>query len=314
MKKRKDVDSNESKFQHGPYFRGEGFTCLSDEEVTREFTAHLSIGEMAVFRGLSTKAWDERNLVTQAAASFIAKRVKIGARTVERHLANLRDKGFILLVIPDFEHGHSYLIEPVLLWSSKWHELENIRRTSIIREGKIVSRPRQNGGAKHSPAILAEEVRQNGGACDASVGLRPRQNGGQSRSRSSDPNGAPSHTPNQSAGGVEVTPSEGKKRSPKGQDHTSGEKGVVLPADKIETVSKKLEAALNGESYIEKKKKRHTEIVLLGKACLSGEITEAEYQAKMKALNSSDGKPTFFVEPQSKKERKSRLVDGNVQV
>jgi hypothetical protein len=247
----------ESAFQHGPHYYGDGSTFISDEIVFRRFTHDLKDGPFLVLLILSREVWLTGSLTVEASASSIAKKLRPGRpigrkkngkeevpgeRTVERHLQTLRRKRFIRLENKGhLKAGNTYFVEPLLIWSTKWHLLEGIQ---FSRAAGLSLKYRQNGGTTQKrgengvgAAKMAGQYRQNGGSHDASAGTRYRQIGVHSRSVSSVECDAPSHcSKNGLSGGVDGPSSEpggGEERSPNGQDHTPGKKGVGLSADDI---------------------------------------------------------------------------------
>jgi hypothetical protein len=197
-------------YEHGPYYRGDGFSFTSDEWDRRQFTHCLKNSEASLLLSLNKQTWRKRRLVIRISVSFLARVTKQKPRTIERILSRLRQLTFVRLERRNFKRGHSYFVEPVFIWSSKWHELKGIERSALLNAPPLLREAwededlepearqnggacaesgelpgtelRQTGGVKISTAKMAGKGRQNGGACDESPGLEHRQNGADPRS------------------------------------------------------------------------------------------------------------------------------------
>ena len=229
-----------------PFDLGGGFSVISDELVNLRFTACLKPGPSRLLISLSQKAWDSRSLYVRAAGSFAATISGISERTIDRHLAVLRARGFIRLQKLDKYAGNIYFVEPVYLWPRKWHELEGILNSRAAQwlkqcQGGFVTPPpwptrsailaerKREGSAK-----MAEQKRQNGASCSVSPGIGKRQNGAYSRLQILQRDLAQCVIdPNEDPLGGEAVPAfeeAGEQRGPIGQDQ-KGNEGVGLTAD-----------------------------------------------------------------------------------
>lgn len=219
----------------GPLYCGEGFSFVSDEIDARLFTQDLCPGEFLILLLLNRDVWLRGTLIVQAGMSYLAQKARIGRRSAARHMKALRDKGLIHLESANFKETSWYFVEPVFIWSGKWHQLRGIEFSRLVK-------PCQNGTAKSrknaTHAKLAWEERQFGIACDGSAGTPPCQNGTHTSTAFSVVCDAPSQSPKDGPEGGEngLTSNGGKagKRSPNGQVQTPIQKGVGLTADTLD--------------------------------------------------------------------------------
>jgi hypothetical protein len=244
--------TEQKKFEHGPYYRGYGgYSIISEELSRREYTPGLCFGELLTLQLMNCIAWDRRSLVIhEIAAPYLAlqlypvpdptklprdkkgRRIVPGERSVKRWLASLRAQEYIRLHRRDQERGHSYFTEPVFIWDSKWHELSGIETALCIRtsgdfpnvwiERWLKSMSGHPGPTLGGRATLARPSGHSGPTERDASSLMSGHCGPDPRSRSSDLDGAPHHAPNSPAGGVHGKCSEG-----------NSDKGVGLPADSI---------------------------------------------------------------------------------
>jgi hypothetical protein len=211
---------NEAKFEAGPYWYGEGYSYISDEIDRREFIWGLSPADLWTLLLLTRDAHLKKSLYVRAAAGYLASKTGISKRNMERLLGpngNLRRRGFTRLHKPDRDEGNVYFVEPVLIWSSNWHELDGIAVSRCL-QGTMPRQPanRQNGGTEARTAKMAVPNRQNGGWRSASAGTAIRQDGGEISNDLTRSNGASRHSSKKIAGGVHAE--QGKRRSPAGHD------------------------------------------------------------------------------------------------
>lgn len=271
----------------GLYDRGEGFGFLSNELTRREFTGDLTAAESHTLLILNQRAWNKRSLLVRASASFITLQSPLSMRTVQRTLDALVRLGWIHLREQNKKLGNLYLVEPVYIWSGKWHELksiewatlphrqtelEQLRQDGVTAEGAEL---RQNDATEASYAKLTQQKRQNGVTRGALPRSPLRQNGANRRSDLKEEDGATRYPPKRGAEGGEDAPSQ---RPPDGG-----------PSDRGLTA-----AGTSGGGQRAAAPEYKNQVLELFKALQAKAITSEEYERRMEELAAKHDQPTFF--------------------
>jgi hypothetical protein len=221
-------------FEHGPYHYGEGFTPLSDEFVRRRYTAGLKSNQSASFLALSISAWAKRSLIFNVAATYLEKYFPVSRSTLQRHLDVFVAQELARLIEPSHKlEGNKYLLEPVFIWSSKWHELDGFALTRCAQCPVLGEGSHQNEATSPGSIKMKRRSHQDEATCVASVGMGSHQNEADHRSRSSDHTAQRVIATNETESGVESPSSEAGKRCPNGQDRKRHNKGDGLTAVSI---------------------------------------------------------------------------------
>lgn len=208
-----------------------------------------------LYRLLSYKAWNEKNLVVRGAQSYLASNTCLGTGAIKRHLCTLRRYRFIRLHRYSKAHGgNEHYIEPLLIGEYDWKLLRNLPQSefyAFTRGGReqavrwirhLLDHFDPTGLDRVWP-LLFPQLDQNDprhGSFRSNPEEMARtlldQNDPQIYSLYSFlADDAQRHAPPNKLEGGEERPqpsdAQGERRSPTGQDHTPGKEGVGKSAD-----------------------------------------------------------------------------------
>lgn len=218
----------------GCFSRGEYHAQISDEYFFPDVTKELGKCERAILLRLTRKTMGSQEepqltLIVRAAISYLEMHEPYKRTAIKEALDSLETKGLIRKVLTDHKDGNIYFVEPVFLWSDKWHQFQGIEQSRLA---ELTAKRPTCDESIHSWSEIGQLLTGKRPTRNASPGMELTGKRSQYRSRSSDPTARRVTSPKKSAGGVQG------KRSDKGRKESSGQdqkrrKGAGLPAGSI---------------------------------------------------------------------------------